>query len=108
MIGYNEFDKFVSKQRSPVFHTLLEIGASGSNAFSVARFARRDVLGTDEVWEAYDALRVSGYFGVAGAAGAVEGGGAGVLTVAGPDTRRFLVACGNLSAFAQSKLTCHI
>src|SRR3954463_3610478 len=47
------------------------------------------------------------YFGVAGAAGVVVAG-AGVVAAAGPDTRIVFVAVGNLSAFAQSRLTCHI
>jgi len=53
-------------------------------------------------------VRARSYFGVGEGAGGVGVCGAGVLVVAGPATKRVLVAGGNLSALAQSKLTCHI
>src|SRR5581483_684152 len=46
------------------------------------------------------------YFGVAGGTGVALV--AGAAAAAGPDTRSDFVTDGNLSAFAHSRLTCHI
>lgn len=60
------------------------------------------------IGNACSSKRNANYFGEAGGTGVALVAGVGMAAAAGPETRSDFVGDGNLSAFAQSRLTCHI